>query len=111
MAERTHRFRVREGKLIPRSAKDPVVDATVDGATLEERKRFGCFAEEDARLLAELQPTIDRHARSFVDRFYEHLLATPPLRPFLGARPSNGPDKQVLVVAEVGHQLFGSDAA
>ncbi len=75
---------MQEGKLNTRSANTPVApDLGVEGATLAERKRFGCFAEEDARLLAELAPTIERHARAFVDRFYDHLMATAALRPFL----------------------------
>jgi signal transduction histidine kinase len=83
MADRPLRFRVQEGKLTPPPDKNPVAEVVADGARLEERKRFGLFTEADARLLAELGPTIDRHAHEFVDRFYDHLLAAAPLRPFL----------------------------
>jgi signal transduction histidine kinase len=87
MAEQDPRYRVRQGKLGNR----PVVGtaarardaAGADGATLEARKRFSGFGDEDATLLAELGPTIDRRARDLVDRFYEHILATPVLRPYL----------------------------
>jgi len=78
---------VQQGKLGSRpvagraaTAFDPVV---TDGATLEDRKRFGCFGDADAALLAELGPAIERQSRAMVDRFYDHLLATPALRPYV----------------------------
>jgi signal transduction histidine kinase len=54
-----------------------------EGATLEARKRFGGFGEEDAALLAEIRPAIESRSRELVDRFYDHILATPELRPYL----------------------------
>jgi signal transduction histidine kinase len=55
------------------------------GAPVEfaERKRFGRLTDEDARLLAELRPSFEREADRCVDEFYDHLLTTPALEPFL----------------------------
>lgn len=53
--------------------------------TLEftERKRFSRLSDDDAKLLGELRPAFEREADRFVGEFYDHLLSTPALRPFL----------------------------
>ena len=49
----------------------------------ETRKRFGCFTEEDAALLADLRKVFDSHSKEVVDRFYEHLVQFDALQPLL----------------------------
>jgi len=63
-------------------AKYPVTEPDPQGrpaVDFGERKRFSGFTEEDARLLAELRPVLEREAGSIVDRFYDNLLAIPAL--------------------------------
>jgi len=52
----------------------------LSGQSFESRKRFGCFGEDDAALLAELREAFERHADRIVTRFYEHLMQVPALR-------------------------------
>jgi signal transduction histidine kinase len=49
----------------------------------ERRKRFGRFTAEDALLLADLRPVLERNAAAIVEAFYDHLLQFAELRPFL----------------------------
>jgi signal transduction histidine kinase len=53
------------------------------GPSFEERRRFSGFTDEDARLLRELQPVLEREAGPIVERFYENLLEVPTLRSLL----------------------------
>jgi signal transduction histidine kinase len=51
--------------------------------TFSERKRFGRFCADDAKLLAELRPTFRRQADRIIEEFYDHLLSNETLRPLL----------------------------
>ena len=66
------------------ASQDPPQDSEVRGLGL--RKRFSCFTPEEESLLADLREPFTRHAESVVERFYEHLLDFPSLRPFLKKR-------------------------
>jgi signal transduction histidine kinase len=48
-----------------------------------ERKRFSGFTDEDAALLAELRPVLEREADGIVERFYDNLNEIAELRPLL----------------------------
>jgi signal transduction histidine kinase len=48
-----------------------------------QRRDFACFTEEDAKLLAALRPTFERHADQCVERFYQHLSQRSDLQHYL----------------------------
>lgn len=60
-----------------RGADSPVM------SEFERRKVFAGFGAADAAILAELGETFEDHADALVERFYEHLLGTTELQPFL----------------------------
>jgi signal transduction histidine kinase len=53
-----------------------------------ERKRFSGFTDEDAALLAELRPVLEREADGIVERFYDNLNGIAELRPLLADLPT-----------------------
>ena len=72
-----------EKRLNARIGPTVKTDLAITLEQFEERKRFGCFASEDAALLAELWPVFERHADAVVESFYDHLLRFAPLRSLL----------------------------
>jgi len=65
------------------TGRRPDGDAPPAPTDLERRRSFTRLSDEDARVLAELRPIVKKNAHAMVDRFYEHLLGTAELQPFL----------------------------
>jgi len=70
-------------RVASKSRADRAMTGPGSSVSFSERKRYSGFTDEDARLLAELRPVLEREAGPIVESFYENLIATPTLRPLL----------------------------